>query len=228
MTDAGRVSETSCDLILLQYARFLDTVLSDSDDFKSFNPSSENVRLDTFLHSHLAGDKQYGELWLIIKHLLLLSHGQATVERGFSVNRETSVGLVARRPIIDTIRHAGGVLNITISKELLLSASSARSKYNEYLEQKKNEAEATKISMKRKLEEEKVTELKIKRKRFDQEIEYLEKEADRLAEEAELKGQIKFITQSNALRKKAKDKKASLLSLDKEIADEVDRLKANV
>ena len=49
---------------------------------------------------------EFPNLWSVIKLLLLLSHGQASVERGFSVNKEVSVehlaetSLIAQRTIV--------------------------------------------------------------------------------------------------------------------------------
>lgn len=42
-------------------------------------------RADTFLSQNLSS---YTDLWNFCKKLLLLSHGQAEVERGFSINKE--------------------------------------------------------------------------------------------------------------------------------------------
>ena len=44
--------------------------------------------LDQLYHRLLAGSDDYGQLWSVIKMVLLLSHEQATVERGFSANRQ--------------------------------------------------------------------------------------------------------------------------------------------
>ena len=76
---------------------------------------------------------EYSHSWEVCQLLLRLSHGQATVERGFSVNKEVTIEnlseqlLVAQRTIVDHVRSVGGVLNVNYSKELLLSASGARS-----------------------------------------------------------------------------------------------------
>jgi hypothetical protein len=51
---------------------------------------------------------------IVIKLLLLLSHGQASVEKGRSVNKEVSVehlaetSLIAQRTIVDHISSVGG------------------------------------------------------------------------------------------------------------------------
>ena len=36
----------------------------------------------------MADKKEYAVLWPVAKHLLTLSHGQADVEQGFSINKE--------------------------------------------------------------------------------------------------------------------------------------------
>ena len=56
----------------------------------------------------------YKKLLQVVKLLLVLSHGQASVERGFSVNKETSADnisqrtLVAKRVVYDHINAIGG------------------------------------------------------------------------------------------------------------------------
>ena len=78
---------------------------------------------------------QRADLWNLSKQLLLLSHGQDSVERGFSINKEVSVEsmsaqtLVAQKAIEDYFISVGSATNVPMSKELLLSASSARQRY---------------------------------------------------------------------------------------------------
>jgi len=76
-----------------------------------------------------------------------LSHGQATVERGFSVNRQVdddnlhSDTFCCGRLICDIVAYYGGIYAIdTSNKALLLSCSSAWHKYQPDLEQKKKDA----------------------------------------------------------------------------------------
>ena len=45
-------------------------------------------RLDTFLGLYVANESQFKDLWHICKIKFILSHGQSSVERGFSVNKE--------------------------------------------------------------------------------------------------------------------------------------------
>ncbi|XP_063761275.1 uncharacterized protein LOC134878988 isoform X2 [Eleginops maclovinus] len=70
------------DVILQQFDSLL-SLESRSEDFLYFAPMQK--RLDIFLSSAM---EPYPELWAFCKKLLILSHGQATVERGFSINKE--------------------------------------------------------------------------------------------------------------------------------------------
>ena len=87
------------------------------------------------------------KLLTVVQLLLLLSHGQASVERGFSVNKETIAdnliqkALVGWRVICDHVRTVGGVLNVSITKELMQSVSFSRKKYEQHLKQNKQKGE---------------------------------------------------------------------------------------
>ena len=102
-------------------------------------------------------DPSFRLLWTkVVKKILLLSHGQASVERGFSVNKEIAVenlkeeSFVAQRYIYDHIVSVGGILKVDLNKQLLLSASAARQRYAQYLEEQKREREETARGRKRK------------------------------------------------------------------------------
>ena len=72
----------------------------------------------------------------LVKLLLVLSHGQASVERGFSVYKEIEIenfkeqSLVTQGLICDHVKAVDGLLNIDISKPLLVSAGMVRQRYN--------------------------------------------------------------------------------------------------
>jgi len=40
------------------------------------------------MHEIMAGKDMHSKLWNVIRMLLVLSHGQAAVERGFSINKQ--------------------------------------------------------------------------------------------------------------------------------------------
>ena len=45
-------------------------------------------RLDILMNETMAGKDMYSKLWNVVRMLLVLSHGQAAVERGFSMNKQ--------------------------------------------------------------------------------------------------------------------------------------------
>ena len=96
---------------------------------EAFHLCNENTdRLDTFLHTQL--HKEYPMLRKTLEKLLL-SHGQSSVERGFSVNKELERGnmhestLVARRLVCNCMTKCGGLQKFEVTKKLLSMAASA-------------------------------------------------------------------------------------------------------
>ena len=75
-------------------------------------------------------NKKYSVLWTFAKKLLLLSHGQASVERGFSLNKEIMVDnmlqhtLIAQRTIVDYLKSVSGVQNVSITRSFDFGLSS--------------------------------------------------------------------------------------------------------
>ncbi|KAJ8353515.1 hypothetical protein SKAU_G00210820 [Synaphobranchus kaupii] len=160
---------------------------SRSEEFLSFPPMQK--MLDIFLCDFLS--KPYPELWAFCQKLLILSHGQAFVERGFSVNKQ----------------------------ELLNSVASARSRYRVHLDQERRKKKSEARGQKRKAAEDYLEELK-KRKKTILVSEGLARDADRFAEEAVGKAGSKMAeltSKSNILRRGCKEKLAVLEIIEKEI-----------
>ena len=69
--------------------------------------------------------------------VMMLSHGNAFAERGFSINKEVIIdnlseqSLVAQRQVYDAIMHHGGIQKIDISKKLIHAVRNASSLYQE-------------------------------------------------------------------------------------------------
>ena len=90
ISEAGRITDSECDKVMKQFHQFHDnSLIADSEAFKSF--SMESNRVDTFYFDQLANEADLKELWKVVKLLLTLSHGQATVECSFSSNKEVMV-----------------------------------------------------------------------------------------------------------------------------------------
>ena len=75
------------------------------DDFLQFDPA--NDRLDVFYWKHINDIKSVEKLAEVLKIILTLSHGQAAVERGFSVNSSvlvenlSTISLISQRIVHD-------------------------------------------------------------------------------------------------------------------------------
>lgn len=168
----------------------------------------------------------YDRLWSVVRMLLLLSHGQASVERGFSVNRQLEVvnlqegTYVAQRIICDHIHYVGGLMNVVISKPLLAAASGSRQRYQMDQDKKKalKVADQQSMIMKRKADEEELKLLKLKKQRLACDIESLKKTADSFADQAEKAGDLTLIAKSNSMRRSAKTKEKEVAIIDSSIA----------
>ena len=102
--------------------------------------------------------------------LLVLSHGQASVERGFSVNKEVEVenlmkqSVVAQRGVCEAVKSAGGVSEIKLVNELMTSCSLARQRYTAHLEKAKELKKSEEQKQKRKAVLDEIDEIKAKKK----------------------------------------------------------------
>ena len=79
----GILDNISCDKALAHFIHFIQNESTlNLDKFKSFD--RKDKRLDGF-YFHVLCIQKYKELAYIVEIILTLSHGQAAVERGFSV-----------------------------------------------------------------------------------------------------------------------------------------------
>lgn len=94
-------------VIIQQFSEVLSLKVR-NEEFQSFQSFKE--RLDVLGYSI---NGAYPQLWSFIQKLFLLSHGQATVERGFSVNKEIEIchiqedTVVAQRIVCYVSLHGG-------------------------------------------------------------------------------------------------------------------------
>lgn len=116
LIDNRWLTTSEAEVVDKQYGFFCDHVSNTSseiDAFKSFAPKVDS--LDSFLHERLSNANEYSALWDMCQYLLIISHGQATVERGFSFNKEAmntnmkQHTLISRRLIIDHVQRVSYV-----------------------------------------------------------------------------------------------------------------------
>ena len=119
----------------LEFSNFLLTTVEEKKDiFVKFN--KETDRVNAFIRQFLLDTNKFIMLQKVLKMLMILSHGQATVEGGFSVNGKFFIEnldtgrLIARRHIHD---HMGSydleAHYLDVTREFLDSVSSARKSY---------------------------------------------------------------------------------------------------
>lgn len=205
-----------------------NSLTADSEAFKGF--SVETGRVDAFYFDRLANKADLKELWKVGKLLLALSHGQATVERGFSSNKEVMVenlaqhSLVAQRVICDHVRSVGSVLNVVFFKELLLPTASGRQRYHTALDEKRRENEATRRSERKRSLLEEISTLKEMKRRLDTDFQALKHSADSYTDKAESAGRLTLIAKSNGMRRTAREKQEQIPSLEDETENKLKQL----
>ena len=157
--EKGWITSISADRASLQVAT-LCTMASSSMKAKFDNFSRSSDRLDIFYRDILGSNPEFTELWHVFKLIFILSHGNASVESGFSVNNDVLVenmleeSVVAQRQVYHAVSFAGGYLNVDIDKPMLRFCRGARSQYQEALK-KKREAKAEdqrKLDLKKRVE----------------------------------------------------------------------------
>jgi len=231
LVQCNRARESEADDILRQYGEYIEAMLKDhSAQFLNFKPQSD--RLDTLFFQTMAEKEQYNKLWEVARMLLILSHGQAQVERGFSINRQMEQDnmdeetCTARRTVCDYVAHLGGADKVDVTnKHLLLHVTSARQKYCAYLDEQKAKKAAEQHSKKRKSILDEIDELKKKKQRLQKDVDVLSASADELAEKGEKSHCVSSFIKSNSLRRSVKDTMEDLRALEVQLDNKLQELK---
>lgn len=225
LVDAKQIAEEKCDTVFQSYTEFLRTI--NKGQFESFD--KEKLRVDVFLKEHMSRNQPI--LWEIVRKVLLLSHGQATVERGFSCNKEVIVenqkenSLIARRIIKDHIHSVGGIDKVDITKEMIAFARRSKSRYNMYLYEMKEMEKQEVQSMKRKADEAELDGLRDNIKRIKTDIYSLYTSSKQLADKCEITGSVQLIVQSNSVRRTAEGKEQELHAMVKNLETKIQQSK---
>ena len=161
----------------------------------------------------------------------MLSHGQASVERGFSVNRQIEVEnmkdetYVARRRVCDHVRAVGGIENVEVDKSLLLSVSAARQPYITHLgDQKRANKEKEKGENRKSIEDE-IDNLKTKKRRLCADDKSLEESADKAALKAKKTWKFDTYYKLQQSSGSAKEKKDTLKNVEQKMNEKLGELK---
>ena len=136
----------------------------------------------------------YAKLWDVFQIIFTLSHDQAALERGFSINNKLMVenmkeeSLTASRFVYDTVKSSAVHFSeIRLTPRLKRNVRAARMTYQLHLEdQKKLTAESEK-ARKRKAVQDKIRSVESKRKLLKESIAFMSQEANASAVQAEKK-----------------------------------------
>ena len=159
-----------------------------------------------------------------------LSHGQVTVECGFSVNKEIEVEnmagstFAAKKMVCDNVHSVGGIDHVDVgNKQLLLYCASARHKYSSYLEDQKKHRSKVVAGGKRKALSDEVDELEVKRRTLQTAVvlsaslqtdaEALSASADDFADQAEKLQKLPLLAKANGMWRAAREKADQLKEL---------------
>ena len=203
--------------------------LEHNEKFAEFNLKSQNDRLDTLYYDIIGENGEFNEFSLL--------HGQAAVERGFSINKDiiesnmSERTMIAQRMICDGLRlelpkeATGDVSKIILNKEMLTSCHRARSRYEAYLTEIKDSLktsglEAEKLKLKEELQAERKSVVNLEKSYVRH-----SKITDELALKAEKEKKFSLIVESNASRKRALEIKDSIENAKSKIMKLEDQLK---
>ena len=171
---------------------------------------SDDMGLDVFYYQMVK--PKYCQLWSVVSKLLLLYHGQAGIERGFSINKQvsdvnqTEDSLVARRRVKDHLLSVGGLDKVIITNDMVAHVGQARHRYENHLEEKRKTAVKERKAQKRRAIEEEYDELLKKKKVLEMQKDSLESGSSKALDRAEAVTDFNMLAKGNSLRRSAKDK----------------------
>lgn len=135
--------------------------------------STTDNRLDEFWMDVIPKSDDYADLRAFLKMVLILSHGNAFAETGFSINKEllienlTEHSLVEQRRVYDAITHHGGIKNVDITRSMIHAVRNSRGLYQDRLKEKRAEEDAASRSKAAKRQNsEKIKDLKKKKQKI--------------------------------------------------------------
>jgi hypothetical protein len=174
--DTGNITAIEADRCKSQYTDLCaKSSASLSKQFTEFNLS--NDRLDTFYHTVIGQNSDFIDLFSVVKLVLALSHGNASVESGFSGNGEMLVenlheeSLTAKRTVYDAVQSSGGLMSVNISRVMLTYVRGSYVRYTEALERKrKASSDQDKLLAKKRAAATEIKRLEVKKAKLLQEV----------------------------------------------------------
>ena len=205
------LNESQSDLALRQYHSFRrDDCKINAGKIVSFIKNKD--RLDDLYFSQLHIDN-YEELASILKIFLTISHRQASVERGFSLNKailkdnieQTFVifsRLIKNRLIMRNVKPH----TIEISNQLILDVKLSRMKYESYLEEKKKSNKLKEKNKQMNIIQNEEKDLQGEKEQLLSTTNFPDEEFLTLVEKVDKEPNLLLISKATAMKRKAKRK----------------------
>ena len=215
------VSATYSDKALADCSSFFEQVKKmHLDQLKLFDSSKTD--LDYFYFHELGKETKKH----VLKIVLTLSHGQAAVERSFSLGKSflqtniTEESIIAKKIVRDhLLANKIELSSDQVPNKLILQCNSAQSKYKASLKEKAKDAERNAEAEKRKLIQSEIDELVDKEKKLTSACQSLDNNFVQLVGEAEKQPEemMTLVTKASALKRKQVELKEEVNELQKEI-----------
>lgn len=215
------ISTTVSEKALVQYT---DELCPKVKDIGIFNPKKE--RLDEF-YFNSPSLQLPPEIQSVIKLLLVLSHGQASVERGFNINKTVNKfnisqdSIVARKLIIDHMQKKNiSPSKIDMSLSLVKSVKASRRRYATYLEEQKKAKVKDDADKQRDILQQEILEVSLQKDSLMKCCQCLEEEFVELVRKAEHDNEnmMNLIIKANGIKRKSEEKRKEIASLEDAIS----------
>ena len=214
------ISSKTADLAKKEFAVLLKATNSEHKDaFLTFNQKKDAI--DSLFADLMSENVKYKNCWNVFMMIFTLSHGQASVERGSSVNKKLLVenlmeeSIESQRMVYDHIRSADKpITEIPITNDLIKSCKLGHIWYTAVLEERKKQCKQTDKDLKRKLKGEEIAEMKEKKRALESCIQCLEKDIVDYSLAAEKESDLSLLTKANSFRVTVSSKKETLTNLE--------------
>ena len=164
------------------------------------------------------------ELTSILKIVLILSHGQANVERSFGVNntilkdKMKCESITARKTMINHTNSKGlRAHTVPVTKDLLHSVKLSRFRYQDHLRQQIKESKENETATQLSLLNANIRETELWKKALIDFCDSMDKEFLELAKKAEKKQDLKLSSKGTTLKRNADEKRLEISVLESEI-----------
>ena len=229
--DGNWISSKSADKAKKEYDSLLKSAHSELKDiFLTFDKKED--RIDSFYGGIMSGNESYRNCWEIFKIVFTLSHGQASVERGFSINKELVVenlqeeSVVCQRMVYDHVSSTGkSISEIPITSSMIKSCKLAYSRYSTALQAKKEKSDGETKDRKRKMKMEEIATVTEKKRVVESCINSLNEDIESYSIAAEKEADLSLLTKANSFRVTVQSKKETLALLENTLIKLNDELK---